>query len=117
MPDPTNIATNSASLTPATQDLVHTPQPLIQGLELRNLLGGVSDMWIWRRLQDGTLPKPILISNRRFWRRDEVADYIKRRSDARHVKEPAKSRGQIPEAPDSTLVVDASPVPKSDSRS
>ena len=89
MADPTNIPTNAASLTPTTQEFVHTPQPLIQGLELRNLLGGVSDMWIWRRLQDGTLPKPILISNRRFWRSDEIADYIDRQSNDRNSKESA----------------------------
>lgn len=60
------------------------PPSLIQADVLKALLGGVSDMWLWRRLRDNTLPKPLLISNRRFWRRDEIADYINRKSEARN---------------------------------
>ena len=61
------------------------PIGLMQADELRALLGGVSDMWLWRRLQDGTLPKPLVISHRRFWRRDEIENYINRQSEARNL--------------------------------
>jgi predicted DNA-binding transcriptional regulator AlpA len=66
-----------------TDSIASEPPSLVQADVLKALLGGVSDMWLWRRLRDGTLPKPLLISNRRFWRRDEIADYINRQSDAR----------------------------------
>ncbi|WP_162918203.1 helix-turn-helix transcriptional regulator [Taklimakanibacter deserti] len=52
---------------------------LIQAGQLRAIFGDVSDMWLWRRLKDGTLPPPIVISGRRFWRRDEIKNLIDRR--------------------------------------
>lgn len=31
---------------------------------------------LWRRIQDGTFPKPISLGDRSFWRSDEVTAYI-----------------------------------------
>jgi predicted DNA-binding transcriptional regulator AlpA len=51
----------------ATDDtLIPTPQ-------VRARYGGVSHMWIERRLvDDPTFPKPVYIANRRFWRVAEL---------------------------------------------
>lgn len=59
------------------------PLSLIQADDLRALLGGVSDMWLWRRAKAGTFPKPIMLSGRRFWRRDEVYQFIEQESAKR----------------------------------
>lgn len=59
------------------------PLSLIQADDLRAMLGGVSDMWLWRRAKAGTFPKPIMLSGRRFWRRDEVYQFIEQESAKR----------------------------------
>jgi hypothetical protein len=42
---------------------------LMRTADLRKRYGGVSAMWIERRLSgDPTFPKPIYIARRRFWR-------------------------------------------------
>lgn len=41
---------------------------LCDSAEIRSLFGGRSNMWVWRRVKDGTLPKPIEISGRNYWR-------------------------------------------------
>ncbi|WP_441229453.1 hypothetical protein AB7828_03860 [Tardiphaga sp. 215_C5_N2_1] len=47
---------------------------LIPTARLRARFGGVSHMWVERRLKDDpTFPKPIYITNRRFWR---VSDLV-----------------------------------------
>lgn len=49
----------------------------IQAAAVRALCGGVSDMWIWRRLEsDPTFPKPIYIGRRRFWREADVVSWL-----------------------------------------
>ncbi len=43
--------------------------PFLTAAQLRARYGGVSDMWIWRRLRDGSrFPQPIEIARRRYWR-------------------------------------------------
>lgn len=84
-----SVEINAPIIRPVMGPITHdhrSPEPpsLIQADVLKELLGGVSDMWLWRRLRDNTLPKPLLISNRRFWRLDEIADYINRKSEARN---------------------------------
>lgn len=64
---------------------------LIQAHELRTMLGHVSDMWLWRRLREGDFPKPLMISKRRFWRRDEIAAYIERQSNQRAAASTAEA--------------------------
>lgn len=56
---------------------------LIQSNELRAILGKVSNMWLHRHLKDGSLPQPIKISRRRFWRRDEINRFIEAESAKR----------------------------------
>lgn len=49
----------------------------IQAAALRDLCGGVSDMWVWRRMtNDPTFPRPIYIGNRRFWKESDVIAWL-----------------------------------------
>ncbi|RKF22731.1 AlpA family phage regulatory protein [Altericroceibacterium spongiae] len=54
---------------------------LIGSAAVRELCGGISDMSIWRWLNDETLnfPKPIYISRRRYWREAEIITWIEAR--------------------------------------
>ncbi len=52
------------------------PERRINALEVRNLCGGVSDMWLHRRMRDSDFPLPIKIARRRFWREREVLAWL-----------------------------------------
>ncbi len=56
---------------------------LLDSAGVRAKFGGRSDMWLWRRIKDGTLPRPLLIAGRRYWRSDELETLIARLSDVR----------------------------------
>ncbi len=49
--------------------------------QLRQRIGGASDMTIWRWANDENLnfPKPIRIQNRRYWDEDEIEAWFKAR--------------------------------------
>lgn len=56
------------------------PDTYITAAAVKADMGGVSDMWIWRRLRgevsDGPdFPRPIKIGNRNFWLRSEWEAY------------------------------------------
>lgn len=58
------------------------PNRRIQAARVRDLCGGVSDMWIWRRLNDDSgFPKPIYIARTRFWREDEIVAWLDQRAE------------------------------------
>lgn len=68
-----------------TQELL-TNSRLIRSNDVRALCGGVSDMWIWRRLhdeqtRDETFPKPVYISKRRFWREAELLAWLEQQAE------------------------------------
>ena len=45
----------------------------LDAMQLRVRYGNRSDMWIWRLLEnDPTFPRPMVIRNRRYWRRSEI---------------------------------------------
>jgi predicted DNA-binding transcriptional regulator AlpA len=46
----------------------------LSAAQVRSRYGGISDMTLWRWLQDETLafPQPEWIRNRRFWREDRL---------------------------------------------
>ncbi|MCF6304462.1 MAG: transcriptional regulator [Rhodobacteraceae bacterium] len=50
---------------------------------LREALGGVSEMTIWRWLKDPALnfPKPIYISKRRYWRYEDVLAWLESQAE------------------------------------
>ncbi|QDM16843.1 hypothetical protein FNL55_13180 [Tardiphaga sp. vice352] len=46
---------------------------LIPTAQLRARYGGVSHMWVERRLKDDVLfPRPVYLGKRRFWRLDDL---------------------------------------------
>ena len=51
---------------------------LITATDTRTICGGVSDMTLWRWLNDPALnfPKPIYIARRRFFREAEILEWI-----------------------------------------
>lgn len=57
---------------------------LISANAVRILLGDVSDMTVWRWLQDPELafPRPIYIGTRRYWKEAELAAWIAARAEA-----------------------------------
>lgn len=57
---------------------------LIPAKTVRELCGGISDMSLWRWLNDEDLnfPRPIYIQNRRFWREADMLEWL----DSREVQ-------------------------------
>lgn len=60
-----------------------TEAKLITARTVRELLGGCSDMFIWRRLNEATsdFPKPIVIAKRRYWREQELVAWIEAQAE------------------------------------
>lgn len=60
------------------------PSKLIPASAVRETLGGVSDMTLWRWLQDEALsfPRPIYIGRRRYFREAEIHAWIEERAEA-----------------------------------
>tara|TARA_B100001971_G_scaffold207828_1_gene228588 strand:+ start:732 stop:941 length:210 start_codon:yes stop_codon:yes gene_type:complete len=56
----------------------------ITSAAVREICGGVSDMTLWRWLNDPALnfPKPIKIQKRRYWREADVSEWLKAREVA-----------------------------------
>jgi predicted DNA-binding transcriptional regulator AlpA len=50
----------------------------ITSKQVREILGGISDMSLWRFLHDKHLnfPKPIYINRRRLWSHQELKDWL-----------------------------------------
>lgn len=57
---------------------------LISASAVREICGGISDMSLWRWLQDDALafPRPIYIQKRRFWREAEILSWLDAREAA-----------------------------------
>lgn len=57
---------------------------LISAKTVRELCGNISDMSLWRWLNDPALgfPRPVYIQKRRFWREAEILDWIEARGVA-----------------------------------
>lgn len=57
---------------------------LLSANAVRTMCGDVSDMTIWRWLHDPALnfPKPLYISKRRYWREDDILEWINSREMA-----------------------------------
>ena len=60
-----------------------TPK-LITAVAVREVLGGVSDMTLWRWLNDPDLdfPRPTYIGKRRYFRDAEIAEWIEAQAEA-----------------------------------
>lgn len=56
---------------------------LLTASQTREYFGGVSHMWVLRRLEDdASFPRPVRIANRRFWRLAELRAWIAKQQDA-----------------------------------
>lgn len=49
-------------------------EALMTSRQVREHYGGVSDMWLYRKLKDPSLdfPRPIVIAKRNYWRRGDI---------------------------------------------
>lgn len=61
-----------------------TSNNLLTAAAVRDTLGGVSDMTLWRWLNDPEMdfPKPIRIARRRYWRETDVDAWVEAREAA-----------------------------------
>lgn len=68
----------------AMADQNPNPNKRIPAAVVRSLCGGISDMTLWRWLDDDALgfPRPIYIARRRYWREVEVIDWLEAREVA-----------------------------------
>jgi len=68
---------------PSAPDPEHdrNPHRRIQAAAVRHLCGGISDMSLWRWLDNPELdfPRPIYIGRRRFWREAEIFAWLEAR--------------------------------------
>lgn len=57
---------------------------LINSAAVRDICGGISDMSLWRWLNDPKMkfPKPVVIQRRRYWREADVMQWIEDRVTA-----------------------------------
>ena len=67
-----------------TNDESAHPQRRITAKQVCGICGGISDMSLWRWLDDPALnfPKPIYISRRRYWREADVLAWLDSREAA-----------------------------------
>jgi hypothetical protein len=57
------------------------PLCFVNSRQLKQRYGGVSDMWVFRRLRDDSgFPQPMLIRGRRFWRLSDLAKWERTRA-------------------------------------
>jgi len=60
---------------------------LISAATVRDLCGGVSDMTLWRWLNDRDMnfPEPVYIQKRRYWREAELGAWIEAQEPPREA--------------------------------
>jgi predicted DNA-binding transcriptional regulator AlpA len=64
-----------------TKNYSPTDGGYLTATQLRARYGGVSDMWLWRRLEDDThFPKPMRVKSKRYWRLADLLEW-----EARHA--------------------------------
>lgn len=73
----------NAELKNTAAHLPSNPNKRIKASEVRELCGGISDMSLWRWLNEPALsfPRPIYIGRRRYWREADILEWL----DAREV--------------------------------
>jgi len=71
---PTDAKAMVDNLGPARE----TPQPdrRIQAAPVRALCGDISDMTLWRWINERDFPKPSYIGRRRYWRERDVLAWL-----------------------------------------
>lgn len=78
-----NMDTSAAAIL-ASQGEPVSPKRLMNSGAVRAAFGGISDMALWRWLQNRELnfPQPLYINKRRFWDADEIEAFQRRMSAA-----------------------------------
>lgn len=61
-----------------------TAQNLLNSRQLKDLLGGITDMtlWRWSQRNDLDFPKPIMIAKRRYWNASDIDAFLERQRSA-----------------------------------
>lgn len=54
----------------------------LKATAVRALCGDVSDMTLWRWLQERNFPQPIYIAGRRYWKEAEILAWLESREQA-----------------------------------
>ncbi len=54
----------------------YSPERRINAAAVRHLCGSVSDMTLWRWLDQRGFPRPVYIASRRYWRQVDVLDWL-----------------------------------------
>ena len=62
---------------PAPEKHVHIPASTV-----REICGGISDMTLWRWLDQRDFPQPVRIARRRYWRMDDVVAWLEAQREA-----------------------------------
>ena len=80
---PKHASTEKAPSNDVTVDAKSSDR-LLQAEEVREKLGNISDMTLWRWLDDPDMgfPKPIYLRRRRFWRQSVLLAWIDERAAA-----------------------------------
>ena len=70
-------------LTPRTPAPVDPAAPrLITAAQVRQRFGGVSRMWLHRRIRYDGFPRPVRIAHRRFFRLDQIEQWERQQESA-----------------------------------
>ena len=79
----TENLTSTAATTPSA-GIPRLTFKRIPAADVRELCGGISDMTLWRWLEDDGLdfPRPIYIGRRRYWREADVVNWLEAREVA-----------------------------------
>ncbi|WP_108484347.1 helix-turn-helix transcriptional regulator [Oceaniglobus ichthyenteri] len=77
----TPIARTTSALDPEHD---RNPHRRIQAATVRQMCGGISDMTLWRWLDNHDLdfPRPIYIGRRRYWKEAEIVAWLEAREVA-----------------------------------
>jgi predicted DNA-binding transcriptional regulator AlpA len=82
----TQTATLNTTRAPSAQDPEHdrNPHRRIKAASVRQLCGDISDMTLWRWMDNPELdfPRPIYIGRRRFWREADIFAWLEAREVA-----------------------------------
>ena len=69
---------------PTDDDPILAGDRLLNSRTVRRRYDDASDMWLWRRLNDGSgFPRPLEIRGRRFWRLSELIEWERNLSRAK----------------------------------
>lgn len=57
------------------------PERRINAATVRSICGNVSDMTLWRWLDQRDFPKPVYIAKRRYWRESDIVNWLEAQAE------------------------------------